>query len=144
MPQEHLAALDARRDRISNRFIPPSRATIHRVMVQADSDEGQAAANRWAQAHPVPDRSALAADGKRINGVNRSGAVHHETATLVTHAEGIPIACRMCHEAGGEKAAVLAVLEDVEISGSVIKGISQIRVEIHVKRWASSAWRSRS
>ena len=120
MPQEHLAALDARRDRISDRFIPPSRATIHRVMVQADSDEVQAAANRWAQAHPVPDRSALAADGKRINGVNRSGAVHHETATLVTHAEGIPIACRMCHEAGGEKAAVLAVLEDVEISGSAI------------------------
>ena len=63
MPQEHLAALDARRDRISDRFIPPSRATIHRMMVQADSDEVQAAANRWAQAHPVPDRSALAADG---------------------------------------------------------------------------------
>ena len=105
MPQEHLAALDARRDRISDRFIPPSRATIHRVMVQADSDEVQAAANRWAQVHPVPDRSALAANGKRINGVNRSGAVHHETATLVTHAEGIPIACRMCHEAGGETMA---------------------------------------
>ena len=87
MPQEHLAALDARRDRISDLYIPPSRATIHRVMVQADSDEVQAASNRWAQAHPVPDRSALAADGKRLNGVNRSGAVHHETATLVTHAD---------------------------------------------------------
>ena len=74
MPQEHLAALDARRDRISDLYIPPSRATIHRVMVQADSDEVQAASNRWAQAHPVPDRSALAADGKRLNGVNRSGA----------------------------------------------------------------------
>ena len=107
MPQEHLAALDARRDRISDLYIPPSRATIHRVMVQADSDEVQAASNRWAQAHPVPDRSALAADGKRLNGVNRSGAVHHETATLVTHAEGIPIACRMCHEEGGETAAVV-------------------------------------
>ena len=52
--------------------------------------------------------------------MNRSGAVHHETATLVTHAEGIPIACRMCHEEGGETAAVLAVLEDVGIRGSVI------------------------
>ena len=120
MPQEHLAALDARQDRISDLYIPPSRATIHRVMVQADSDEVQAAANRRAQAHPGPDRSALAADGKRINGVNRSGAVHHETATLVTHAEGIPITCRMCHEEGGETAAVLAVLEDVGIRGSVI------------------------
>ena len=38
----------------------------------------------------------------------------------MTHTEGIPIACRMCHEAGGENTAVLAVLEDVEISGSVI------------------------
>ena len=55
MPQEHLAALDARQDRISDLYIPPSRATIHRVMVQADSDEVQAAANRWAQAHPVPE-----------------------------------------------------------------------------------------
>ena len=120
MPQEHLAALGAQQDRISTRFIPTSRATIHRVMVQAGSDEVQAAANRWAQARPVPDRSALAADGKRINGVNRSGTVHHETATLVVHAEGVPIACRVCHEEGGEKAAALAVLEDVEIRGAVI------------------------
>ncbi len=38
----------------------------------ADSDEMQAAANSWVQAHPLPDHSALTADGKRINGVNRN------------------------------------------------------------------------
>ena len=120
MPQEHLAALEARRERFSGRFIPPSRATIHRVITLADSDEVQAAANRWVQAHPLPNHTALAADGKRINAVNRNGDVHHETATLVTHAEGLPVACRMCHEEGGEHAAVLALLEDVRIRGAVV------------------------
>ena len=120
MPQEQLAALGARRERFSGRFIPPSRATIHRVITLADSDGVQAAANRRVQAHPLPDASALAADGKRINGVNRNGDVHHETVTLVTHAQAMPVACRICHEAGGEHAAVLAVLEDVDLRGAVV------------------------
>ena len=113
--QEHLAALDARRERRSGRFIPPARATIHRVMMLADRDEVQSAANSWVPAHPLPDHSALAADGKRIHGVNRNGDVHHETATRVTHAEGVPLVCRMCHEEGGEHAAVL---EDVNLHGA--------------------------
>ncbi len=58
MPQEHLAALDTRRDRVSG-FIPPLRDTINRVTVQADRDEVQVAANRWARANPVSDPSAL-------------------------------------------------------------------------------------
>ena len=120
MPQEHLAALEARRERFSARFIPPSRATIHRVIVLADSDEVQAAANNWVQAHRLPDHAALAADGKRINGVHRTGDVHHETATRVTHAQGLPVACRMCHEPGGEHAAVLELLEDVRLRGAVV------------------------
>ena len=120
MPQEYLAALEARRERFSGRFTPPSRATIHRVIEAADSDEVQAAANRWVQAHPLPDHAALAADGERINGVNRNGDVHHETATRVTHAQGLPVAFRMCHEAGGEHAAVLALLEDVRLCGAVV------------------------
>ena len=120
MPQEHLAALEARRERFSGRFIPPSWATIHRVIVLADRDEVQAAADRWVQANPLPDHAALAADGKRISGVNRNGDVHHEIATLVTHAQGLPVACRMCHEAGGEYAAVLALLVDVHLRGAVV------------------------
>ena len=82
MSQEHLAALDARCERLSGRFIPLSRATIDRVIMLVDSDEVQAAANSWVQAHPLPDHPVLATDGKRINGVNRNGDVHHETATL--------------------------------------------------------------
>ncbi len=39
MSQEHLAALDARCERLSGRFIPPSRATIDRVIMLVDSDE---------------------------------------------------------------------------------------------------------
>ena len=81
MPQAHLAALDARWDRHRGCYIPPSRLTLYRVMVQADSEAVQAAANRWVQAHLSSNGEALAADGKRINGVNRTGAVHHETAS---------------------------------------------------------------
>ena len=117
MPQEHLAALDARRERLSGRNLPPSRETIHRVIMLADHDEVQAVANRSVQAHPIPDHAALVADGERINGVNRNGDVNHETATPVTPAQGIPVACRMCPEGDGEHAAVL---EDVDLRGAVV------------------------
>ena len=121
MPQEHLEALEAWKDKSGEpRFHAPSRATIHRVMMNADSDELQAAATRWAAAHPATDRTALAVDGKRINGVNRTGAVYHETATIVTHDQGIPIASRVCNEEGGERAAALALLEDLNIAGATI------------------------
>ena len=100
---------------LQRRFIPPSRATIRLRVTLADSDEVQAAANHWTQAHPLPDHAALAMGGKRTNGVIRNGEVHHETATLITHGEGLPAACRMCHEEGGEHAAALALLEDAEI-----------------------------
>ena len=48
------------------------------------------------------------------------GAVYHETATIVTHDQGIPIASRVCNEEGGERAAALALLEDLNIAGATI------------------------
>ncbi len=35
---------------------------------------------------------ALAADGKRIRGANRNGTLRYETATLVEHSTGVPLA----------------------------------------------------
>ncbi len=37
-------------------------------------------------------RSALAADGKRIRRANRNGTLRYETATLVEHGTGVPLA----------------------------------------------------
>ena len=77
LPQEHLAALGAWQDRGDPLGEIPSSC------------------------------SALAAHGERFNRVNRTGAAHQETVKLVSHADCIPVACRVFREEGGEQAAVL-------------------------------------
>ena len=61
---------------------------------------GKWAAPRFAGTAAIP---ALAADGKRIRGVNRhtNEDTHFETVTLVSHA-GHPLASRCCRDEGGE------------------------------------------
>ena len=62
---------------------------------------------------------ALAADGKRIRGTNRN-AMRYETATLVEHRTGVPVASLNFHDRNGELEAVGALLEVVPSSGAVI------------------------
>ena len=50
--------------------------------------------------------AALAADGKRIRGANRNGTMRYETATLVEHRTGVPVASLNFHDQNGELAAV--------------------------------------
>ena len=69
---------------------------------------------------PNAERTALAADGKHIRGANRNGTMHFETATLVEHGTGVPVASLNYHDDGGEIAAVSALLEGVPIAGTVI------------------------
>ena len=64
--------------------------------------------------------AAIASDGKRIRGANRNGEGHHETATLVEHETGLPVASHGFHDESGEIAAVQALLEDVSVAGRVI------------------------
>ena len=59
-------------------------------------------------------------DGKRLRGANRQGEAHYQTVSLVNHANAMPIATRAYTEQGGEIAAVLALLEEVDVRGSVI------------------------
>ena len=49
-----------------------------------------------------------------------NGSMHFETATLVEHRTGVPIASLNYHDDGGEIAAVGALLEEVPIAGAVI------------------------
>ena len=60
MPHEHFAEVGGIGSAAASSRLREPRSTG--VTVQADRDKVQEAANRWAQAHPVPDRSTLTAD----------------------------------------------------------------------------------
>ena len=117
--QEELRTLGAWRHPGTGRYHPPSRATLHRALIETAPEALQAAVNRWA-ARRQPSNTALATDGKRLRGANRQGEAHYQTVSLVNHANAMPIATRAYTEQGGEIAAVLALLEEVDVRGSVI------------------------
>ena len=123
LDQQELRALGAWRNPRSGQWVAPSDSTLCRVMADTDPDALEAVLRQWA-APRAPDtgtRSALAADGKRLRGVNRhtDEDVYFETVTLVTH-DGHPLASRCCRDKGGEIAATRALLEEVSVRGSVI------------------------
>jgi predicted transposase YbfD/YdcC len=117
--QQELRLLGAWRHPATGRYHPPSRATLHRALTDTDPEAFQGAVNRWV-ARRQPSKTALSTDGKRLRGANRQGEAHYETVSLVSHADAMPIASRVYTEEGGEVAAVLALLEDVDVRGSVI------------------------
>ena len=117
--QEELRSLGAWRNPRTGRYDPPSRATLHRAMIDTDPKRFQSALQRWvARRQPAP--KALAADGKRLRGANRQGDAHYETVSLVRHDNAMPIASHTYTEEGGEIAAVRALLEGVDVRGAVI------------------------
>ena len=123
--QAELELLGAWWNRAKGRYEPPTKSTIHRVVMAADAPALEATLQRYAKLRlPVPEeqeqRQALAADGKRIHGANRNGTLRYETATLVEHSTGVPLASLNFHDQNGELAAVGALLEVVPISGAVL------------------------
>ena len=119
LTQDELRTLDAWRNQRTGHYHPPSRATLHRAMTDTDPDALQAALDRWLAAR-APATTALAADGKRQRGANRQSEAEYQTVSLVSHHDKQPIANRIFTEKGGEIAAVFALLEEVDITGSVI------------------------
>ena len=125
LDQQQLQALGAWRNRRTGRYEAPTKSTIHRVVMQADPQELEATLQRYATPRlpapaQQPQRRALAGDGKRIRGANRNGTLRYETATLVEHTTGVPLASLNFHDENGELAAVGALLETVPIAGALI------------------------
>ena len=125
LDQEELKLLGAWYNRATGRYEPPTKSTIHRVVMATDPEALEELQQRYASARvaapEAPDqRQALAADGKRIRGANRNGTMRYETATLVEHDTGVPVASLNFHDQNGELAAVGALLEVVSISGAVL------------------------
>ena len=117
--QTELQALGAWRNKKTGRFEPPSKSVLYRVLEMADPAEIEAVLKRFS-APRLSIGAAIASDGKRIRGANRNGEGHHETATLVEHETGLPVASHGFHDESGEIAAVQALLEDVSVAGRVI------------------------
>ena len=125
LDQEELKLLGAWYNRTTGRYEPPTKSTIHRVVMATDAEALEEMQQRYATARvAAPEepgqQQALAADGKRIRGANRNGTMRYETATLVEHTTGVPVASLNFHDQNGELAAVGALLEVVPISGKVI------------------------
>ena len=91
LSQSELKAVGAWKSPRTGRYVPVSKSTLHRVIGSVD-----------------------------IRGANRHAATRYETATLVAHDTGLPVATLGFHEEGGETAAVRALLEQVPLAGRLL------------------------
>ncbi len=125
LSQAELKMLGGWWNRARQRYEAPTKSTIHRVVMEADSEALEAILQRYAKPRlpasgEQEPRSALAADGKRIRGANRNGTLRYETATLVEHSTGVPLASLNFHDRNGERAAVGALLDVTPIAGALL------------------------
>ena len=92
----------------TEQYEPPSKSVMYRVLERTDSAGTETVLKCWSTFRLNID-SALAADGKRLRGANRNGEGHFETATLVVHDTGLPVASHGFHDKSGERAAIAAL-----------------------------------
>ena len=117
--QTELESLGAWFNPKAKKYEPPSKSVIYRVLERSDPAETESVLKRWSTPR-LKLGSALAADGKRLRGANRNGDGHFETATLVAHDTGLPVASHGFHDKSGERAAIAALFEEVSLAGHVI------------------------
>jgi len=117
--QKELASLGTWYNRRTTKYEPPSKSVIYRFLDSVDPAEIERTLKRWS----VPRLelgAAIAADCKRIRGAGHNGDDCRETAILITHDTGLPIADHGLHDESGEGAAVHALLKEVPVAGRVI------------------------
>ena len=119
LSQKELETLGAWYNRNKQKYEPPSKSTMHRVISNLDTQKLQAVLARYCSPR-IRFAEAVAIDGKRIRGANRNGDGHYEVVTLVEHGSGIPLGSLDFREEGAETAAVFALLEEVCVEGKVI------------------------
>ncbi len=118
LSQEELKALGAWFNPRTSRHVPVSKSTIHRVLQNLDTEVLSEVLRKHVQLRH-DESGALAADGKRIRGANRTGS-DAETLTLVEHGTHVPRASYSYHEPGGEQHALRRLLVDLDVSGRMI------------------------
>ncbi len=119
-----------------------SKSTVHRVLQNTDPAWIEEALRRWAQPRLRVGR-AIAVDGTRIRGANRTGEDHYETVSLIEHGTGMPVSILNDHDEGGEIAAVHAALETAPVAGRLLtldalhttRETARLIVETHGADW---------
>ena len=117
--QTELEALGAWFNPKTKQYETPLKSVIYRFLQMADPAAIETVLNRWSMSR-LNIATALAADGKRLRGANRNGDGHLETATLVAHDTGLPVASHGFHDENNEQSAIRALFEEVSIAGRVI------------------------
>ncbi len=92
---------------------------MHRVLQNPDPAWIEEALRRWAQPR-LRVGHAIAVDGKRIRGANRTGEDQYETVSRIEHGTGMPVSILNDHDEGGEIAAVHAALETAPVAGRLL------------------------
>ncbi len=142
MTQKDLAPIGAWKNPDTGRYEPVSKSTVHRVLQNTDPAWIEEALRRWAQPR-LRVGHAIAVDGKRIRGANRTGEDHYETVSLIEHGTGMPVSILNDHDEGGEIAAVHAALETAPVAGRLLtldalhttRETARLIVETHGADW---------
>ena len=119
LSQKELQALGTWCNPKTGCYVPPSKATLHRVVAGADP----AALAKVLKLMTTPKLQigrALAADGKRLRGANRHSTDHYETVVMAEHGSGLPVGVLGYHDKGGERAAMHALFEQIPLRGRVM------------------------
>jgi len=120
LSQGELEMLGAWYNKKKQRFCPPSKSTMHKVISSLDTQQLEDVIRRYSSQR-LGFAQAVAIDGKRIRGANRNGEDHYEVVTLVEHGSGFPVAGIDYREEGTERAAALDLISRVEdVRGRVI------------------------
>jgi predicted transposase YbfD/YdcC len=134
-PQPIRAALGARRDPLSGRFLVPSETTIRRTLARLDAhalaavigawlaarDRDDPDPNRHGQGHGHRRRRAVAVDGKTLRGARcpPDGRQVHLLAAM-DHSTRAVLAQQQVDGAPGEVPAFIPLLERVDLAGVVV------------------------
>ncbi len=142
MTQKDLAQIGAWKNPDTGRYEPVSKSTVHRVLQNTDPAWIEEALRRWAQPR-LRVGHAIAVDGKRIRGANRTGEDQYETVSRIEHGTGMPVSILNDPDEGGEIAAVHAALETAPVAGRLLtldalhttRETARLIVETHGADW---------
>jgi predicted transposase YbfD/YdcC len=121
LPQDVLAGLGARYDRVTAMFVAASEPTLRRAIQATDADIANTLLSGWVRARLAEgfdpdsgDSPGLALDGKKVHGAAIS------LVSAVTHTAGIVVAQRLVPDHTTETTQVKALLEPLDVHGWVI------------------------